>query len=102
METKVIGIEVHPTETPKPQPPKEPPEFEIPEKWRQIMKKYKYNWRLEMLAKPKRFTAKVDTKARDLPPPYYVHPSVRTIECPTRVEQLSRAPIRYVFLILLI
>lgn len=93
MEKKVIGIEVHPTETPKPQP-KPPENFEIPEKWRAIMKKYKYNWRLDMLAIPKRLTAKVDTKARDLPPPYYVHPSVRSIECPMRIEHLSRPPIR--------
>lgn len=91
----MIGVEVFPTDPPKPKPPPVADDhFVIPEAWKKIMKKYKYNWRLDMLAKPKRLTPKVDTKARDLPPPYYVHPSVRTAQCPMRIEHLSRAPIR--------
>lgn len=94
METKVIGIEVQPNEVPKPPAPKVEEEFQIPDKWRAVLKKYKYNWRLAMLAKPKWFTPKVDTKARNLPPPYYVHPSVRNVECPMRIDHLARPPVR--------
>ncbi|KAJ8968870.1 hypothetical protein NQ317_008126 [Molorchus minor] len=44
-----VGISVFPTKPPPPPPP--PPK--IPAKLRALLKKYKYNWRLDMLSKPK-------------------------------------------------
>lgn len=91
MEKRMIGIEVHPTETPKPAPVKAI--TDIPEKLKQIMKKYKYNWRINMLSKPTRITPKVDIEAKTTAPSS-VQSSATSTECPMRIDHLSRPPIR--------
>lgn len=92
MERKMIGIEVYPTDSPKPKPEIVVEDKEIPEKLKKIMQKYKYNWRLDMLSKPTKITPKADTKPP--PPPYFVHPSIRNIECPMRIDHMARPQLR--------
>lgn len=91
----MIGIEVLPTETPAPSKKKhEEGASEISERFREIMKKYKYNWRLDMLSKAKHFTPKLDPSTLYGPPNYYVHPSVRKYECTMRIDHLARPHLR--------
>lgn len=89
-----MQIEVdHSVEPPPPKPqPVVKENSEIPEKFLKIMKKYKYNWRLDMLSKPNRKTSKYKPK-----PDQYestVPPEALTFQCPKRLDHMARPNLR--------
>lgn len=65
---------------------------EIPDKLLKIMKKYKYNWRLDMLSK----SVRPRSKFKPEPDEYRstVSPGALTFECPRRLDHMSRANLR--------
>lgn len=83
-----VGIE-----PPKPEPVVKE-KLEIPDKLLRVMKKYKYNWRLDQLSKkvPYKKTPKYVPKPDQYESP--VPPEALTFECPKRLDHMARPKLR--------
>lgn len=82
---------------PFPEPAKEVvSEPNIPESWKAVLRKYKPNWRLNMLALPKKhkITAKW-VPGTEPPSPLAVSRAALQAKCTMRVAHLARTPVRY-------
>lgn len=87
-----MEIEIDHSVKPPTPPPAEKEEPEIPEKLLKVMKKYKYNWRLDMLSKPVRRYPKYQKKPDEYEST--VAPDVLTAKCSKRCDHLSRPGLR--------